>query len=160
MPARASIQTTDRICASGLTLRARPPFVIVLTRLGQDGCLSESPPTPRASTEVPGTCTECGACCYGNGPRYIAVSGDDHLRLGDAAESSTIFVGNRCYMRMVERRCVALRGSFAERRCSCSLYETRPEACRRLERGSVGCRAVLARQGIERAHEELPTGQS
>jgi Fe-S-cluster containining protein len=119
-------------------------------------CLNEPTPIPTPPKALPKACTECGACCYGNGLRYVPVSGDDHLRLGEAAEASTNFVGNRCYMRMVKRRCAALRGSFAEGRCSCSLYETRPEPCRQLERGSAECRAVLARQGTERAHEELP----
>jgi hypothetical protein len=98
------------------------------------------------ATDLPNTCTACGACCYGDGPRYLPVSGDDHQRLGDAAERLTHFVGNRCYMRMSERRCVGLSGSYEEKRCSCAVYETRPESCRRLERGSLECRAVLERE--------------
>jgi hypothetical protein len=66
--------------------------------------------------------------------------------LGERAASATRFLGNRCYLRLVERRCNALAGSFGERRCSCTLYNSRPEACRALVRGSAECRAVLDRE--------------
>jgi Fe-S-cluster containining protein len=95
---------------------------------------------------LPANCTECGACCYGDGPKYVRVTGSDYSRLGERAVGVTHFEGNRCYMRLVERRCSALDGSFRERRCSCSLYDSRPEPCRALEHGSAECRAVLERE--------------
>jgi hypothetical protein len=68
------------------------------------------------------------------------VTGDDHERLGAAAEDLVNFVGNRAYMRFADGHCAALRiepsGRFA-----CSVYETRPDVCRELERGSPHCAA-------------------
>jgi uncharacterized protein len=88
-------------------------------------------------------CLACGACCFGEGERYIPVTGDDHFRLGDAAEALTVFVGNRCYMRMEQGHCAALSitrgGQFV-----CAVYEQRPSTCRDLERGAGACQAELA----------------
>jgi Fe-S-cluster containining protein len=87
-------------------------------------------------------CLNCGACCFGAGARYVRVSGDDHARLGDAAEDLTLFIDNRCYMRMHEGHCVALAirgdGTFF-----CGAYEQRPSVCRELARGSGECQAEL-----------------
>lgn len=94
---------------------------------------------------VPDACTECGACCHGEGPRYLPVSGDDHQRLGDAAEDLTQFIGNRCYLRLVDGHCVALQLDVQGRAFSCAVYEQRPTPCRALERGSAQCLAVLER---------------
>lgn len=87
-------------------------------------------------------CLSCGACCFAPGERYVRVTGDDHARLGDAAERLTVFIDNRCYMRMQDGHCAALSvradGSFV-----CSVYEARPDVCRELERGSPACEAEL-----------------
>jgi Fe-S-cluster containining protein len=87
-------------------------------------------------------CLRCGACCFGPGARYVRVSGDDHACLGDAAESLTLFIENRCYMRMDDGHCAALAiradGSFF-----CGVYEQRPTVCRELARGSGACQADL-----------------
>jgi uncharacterized protein len=83
-------------------------------------------------------CVHCGACCFSPSERYVQVSGDDHARLGDAAEMLTQFIGHRCYMRMESGHCAALQvrtdGTFL-----CSVYEQRPSLCRELARGGPAC---------------------
>lgn len=91
-----------------------------------------------ADPSVPG-CLECGTCCFSSLPTYLRVTGDDHARLGDDAERLTTFVGTRCFMRLVDGHCAALRVDAASRTFVCGVYERRPEACRVLERGSPEC---------------------
>jgi Fe-S-cluster containining protein len=102
-------------------------------------------PCASPSTETTPECLTCGACCFGDGERYIPVSGDDHARLGDDAETLSVFLGNRCYMRMHAGRCAALEpradGSFF-----CGVYERRPSVCRELARGSGACEAERLRK--------------
>jgi hypothetical protein len=70
------------------------------------------------------------------------VTGDDYARLGDAAEELVQFIGNRAYMRLAGGHCAALRVE-AEGFFFCTVYETRPDACRDLERGSPQCQGEL-----------------
>ncbi|MET0284002.1 MAG: YkgJ family cysteine cluster protein [Polyangiales bacterium] len=84
-------------------------------------------------------CLQCGACCFSRLDTYVRVSGDDHARLGEAADALTAFVGNRCYMRMERGHCAALEVSPG--RYACRIYEQRPQVCRDLERGSPSCEA-------------------
>jgi Fe-S-cluster containining protein len=100
------------------------------------------------SDEVP-DCMRCGACCFSESDRHAQVTGDDHERLGDEAESLVVFLGNRAYMR-VEReggvgRCAAL--VVENGRFSCSVYERRPAVCRDLGRGSPACEAERILKG-------------
>ena len=85
-------------------------------------------------------CLACGACCFSTLDTYVRVSGDDHARLGDEGQHLCHFIEHRCYMRLEDGHCAALRcdvaGSFF-----CSVYEHRPEVCRGLERGSSACQA-------------------
>lgn len=100
-------------------------------------------------------CLRCGACCFGRSARYVAVTGDDHTRLGDAAEALTVFVGNRCFMRMEDGRCAALR-VHAEGRFACAVYEQRPSVCRELARGGPACAAERARKREQAQAALLP----
>lgn len=100
-------------------------------------------------------CLDCGACCFGQGARYVPVSGDDHARLGAWAEELTQFVGNRCYMRMVDDHCAALYSS-ADGRFLCGVYEARPQTCRDLERGGGACRAELEHKQALPQRARLP----
>jgi hypothetical protein len=70
------------------------------------------------------------------------VTGDDYERLGDAVEDFVHFVGNRAYMRLADGHCAALRIEL-DGRFVCTVYETRPDACRDLERESPQCAAEL-----------------
>jgi Fe-S-cluster containining protein len=99
-------------------------------------------------------CTSCGACCFGQIERYVAVTGDDHARLGADAEVLTTFLENRCYMRMQDGHCAALR--LEAGRFTCSVYEQRPAVCRELARGGPAC-AAEREQKRERAGRALLT---
>jgi hypothetical protein len=70
------------------------------------------------------------------------VTGDDYERLGTAVEDLVHFVGNRAYMRLAGGHCAALRIELSGR-FVCTVYETRPDACRDLERGSPQCAGEL-----------------
>jgi Fe-S-cluster containining protein len=106
------------------------------------------------SREAP-ACLACGACCFGDTDRYVPVSGDDHARLGEAAEALTIFLENRCFMRMEHGHCAALRiepgGRFL-----CTVYEQRPDVCRELARGGPVCAAERARKHEHAQAARLP----
>jgi uncharacterized protein len=86
---------------------------------------------------VPPDCQACGACCHAAHDRHAPVLGADHARLGSDAERLTVWLGNRCYMRMADGHCVAL--IIDQGRYACSVYERRPQVCRDLERGGPAC---------------------
>ncbi len=90
----------------------------------------------------PPPCLECGTCCFSNVDTSVRVTGDDHERLGAAAADLVHFVGNRAYMRSADGHCAALQVEVSGR-FVCSVYETRPDACRDLERGSPQCAGEL-----------------
>jgi Fe-S-cluster containining protein len=92
--------------------------------------------------EVPPPCLQCGACCFSNLETSVRVTGDDYERLGAAVEDLVHFVGNRAYMRLADGHCAALRIEL-EGRFVCTVYETRPDACRDLERESLQCAGEL-----------------
>ena len=75
----------------------------------------------------------------------MAVTGDDHARLGDDVERYVVFHGNKAFMRMAHGRCAALR--LEEGRFLCGVYEGRPATCRDLARGSGACRGEIAAKG-------------
>src|SRR4051794_2073428 len=99
------------------------------------------------SDDVP-ACLACGACCFSRSARYVPVLGSDHARMGDEAADLTVFIGNRCYMRIVDEHCAALRIE-ASGRYVCSAYELRPAVCRELERGGPSCQAELLEKGSQ-----------
>jgi hypothetical protein len=84
-------------------------------------------------------CLACGACCFSQLDTYVRVSGDDYARLAQHAEALTVFIGNRCYMRMEHGHCAALEVSPG--RLACRIYAQRPETCRDLARSSPSCDA-------------------
>ena len=103
-------------------------------------------PLTRRDRDLP-ECLACGTCCFSRDPRYVRVSGDDHARLGEDAERLTVFIGNRAYMRMEDGHCAALVIDREARRFVCTVYETRPETCRALERGSPACEGERVEKG-------------
>jgi hypothetical protein len=76
----------------------------------------------------------------------VRVTGDDYERLGAAVEDFVHFVSNRAYMRLADGHCAALRIEL-EGRFVCTVYETRPDACRDLERESPQCVGELFTKG-------------
>ncbi|MEO8183549.1 MAG: YkgJ family cysteine cluster protein [Deltaproteobacteria bacterium] len=85
----------------------------------------------------------CGACCFSLLGSYVRVTGNDHARLGDRARELVWFDENRAYMRMEDGHCSALRIEPTSGRFVCGAYETRPDVCRDLARGSGACRGEL-----------------
>jgi uncharacterized protein len=73
----------------------------------------------------------------------VRVTGDDHARLGERAEELVWFDENRAYMRMADGHCGALRIEPGSGHFFCSAYDTRPDVCRDLARGSGACRGEL-----------------
>lgn len=88
-------------------------------------------------------CLTCGVCCLSRLETYVRVTGDDHARLGERGDELVRFEGNRAYMRMVDGHCAALRVEKASGHLACSAYETRPQTCRDLVRGSGACLGEL-----------------
>ena len=88
-------------------------------------------------------CLECGVCCFTDLPTAMRVSGDDHARMGDLAESFTVFHEHRCFMRIDEARghCAALQFDAERGRFACAIYDVRPNVCRDLARGGAACEA-------------------
>lgn len=96
------------------------------------------------------SCLACGTCCHSELPTYVRVLGEDHARLGEAADRLCHFIGNRCFMRMEDGHCAALvvqEGQFV-----CSVYAQRPEVCRALIAGSPACMAEITLKGIRPEH--------
>lgn len=86
-------------------------------------------------------CLACGCCCFSQLETFVRVTGDDYARLGERAEQLVWFDGNRAYLRLVDGRCAALEQEASSGRFVCSAYETRPQICRDLARGSGECAA-------------------
>jgi hypothetical protein len=74
---------------------------------------------------------------------YVRVDGFDHARLGESVAALTVFVGNRCYMRLFDGHCAALVVDLPTGRFVCSVYATRPGVCRDLQRASPECAGEL-----------------
>ncbi len=87
----------------------------------------------------PGDCCDCGRCCFSDLLEYVRVFGIDLDRMDDVAQSHTHFIGNKCYMRLEEGHCSALQIDPIEKRLVCSIYASRPDVCRSLERGTGSC---------------------
>lgn len=92
--------------------------------------------------ETPPPCLECGTCCFSNLETSVRVTGDDYERLGTAVEELVNFIGHRAYMRLADGHCAALRVE-PQGRFVCTVYDTRPDACRDLERQSPQCHGEL-----------------
>jgi uncharacterized protein len=93
--------------------------------------------------DEPPACLGCGTCCFSKLANYVRVDGGDHSRIGAEVDSLTHFAGNRCYMNMYEGHCAALTIEPGTRQFVCSIYETRPNVCRDLERASPTCQGEI-----------------
>lgn len=99
------------------------------------------------TVDDPPDCLRCGTCCFSTLDTYVAVTGDDHARLGDRADDLVVFHGTRAYMRMHDGHCAALRIDAARGEFVCTVYEERPATCRELARGSRECAGEIATKG-------------
>ncbi len=92
-------------------------------------------------------CLECGVCCFSDLEGFVRVWGADYERLGRSAPDLSVFIGNRCFMRMVDGHCAALELSPDTGAFVCSIYGQRPQICRDLERGSAECAGERSLKG-------------
>jgi len=111
-----------------------------MRRLPIDGLIDASDLPP---------CVECGACCNFEDPRYAMVLAEDSERLLPEDEALTHWTAGRCFMRVVDGHCAALRE--IEGMSWCTIYERRPQGCRDAARGGPDCRAGLARRAARAA---------
>ena len=100
------------------------------------------------------SCLSCGTCCFSTLPEYARVDGRDHSRLGTSAQTLVAFDGHRAFMRMTNGHCSALVIGKRTGEFVCSVYETRPQICRDLGRGSAECLGELHAKS-ERSTVEL-----
>jgi Fe-S-cluster containining protein len=98
-------------------------------------------------------CRSCGACCTSESDEVV-VYGFADLTSADVARMSSrvraklleVPIGDKTHystnakeLPTGEYACQHLRGTPGQR-CSCSIYETRPEVCRKFAVGSNRCR--------------------
>ena len=69
------------------------------------------------------------------------------MRLGERGDELTVFIGNRCYMKMLDGHCAALVIDLDTRSFVCSAYANRPEICRSLQRASPECAGEIHEKG-------------
>jgi Fe-S-cluster containining protein len=104
-------------------------------------------------------CQTCGACCCNSdenrAEKYIDyVEVPPGSRLGREPvllrKLTVLNAQGERHMQLVgrEQRCVALEGKLGEN-VSCSIYELRPPACRKVEPGSYECRRDRRERGID-----------
>jgi Fe-S-cluster containining protein len=106
-------------------------------------------------------CVSCGACCVSpyDCETYVYIGNDDIHRLRTAYTERTVrrLVGEMedPYERGMNTKenkqghitCISLRGSVG-RQCSCSIYDARPEACRKFKPGDHPCKAAREEAGL------------
>jgi Fe-S-cluster containining protein len=103
-------------------------------------------------------CQACGACCCNTDENraeryvdYVQVTAraplSRHPRL--LRKLTVVNAESERHMQLVgrEQRCVALSGKVGKR-VACTIYELRPQACRRVQPGSKECRRDRRQRGI------------
>jgi Fe-S-cluster containining protein len=96
-------------------------------------------------------CRTCGACCAPerNDAVYVGVTDVDLARLTRRWRDQHVTrEGVLTKLDPIGRCvCVALRGAIGQK-VSCSIYERRPDECRRLFAGSRACRDARRQAGL------------
>jgi len=108
-------------------------------------------------------CRSCGACCVANGDGgdvlaygYADLTPEDVVRMSPHVRRQLheLFIGGETryatsakQLASGEVGCQHLRGTPGQR-CSCSIYATRPDVCRKFRVGSALCRAARTALGI------------
>ena len=82
-------------------------------------------------------CVGCGACCS-RGPYWVEVTVDDAVRLHDLSLFGEGDIEPFAMRVKPDGSCVALKGTIGKD-ASCAVYASRPEVCRRVQRGSPLC---------------------
>lgn len=83
-------------------------------------------------------CQDCGICCRASVPDYVELS---DFEIDNIPERMVKWIDTFPFMRMRKGACIAFRS--CESRCSCAVYEHRPNVCRDFERGGSRCRHFL-----------------
>lgn len=96
-------------------------------------------------------CTACGACCFNDDQRYIQLWSVDRERLGPSLEVVAVERDSQWFLRMTDGHCSALAigttvgpDGASNMTFHCTVYESRPDACRAFEQGSRGCEQARA----------------
>jgi len=102
-------------------------------------------------------CQACGACCanHAHFPAvgYVYLDRQESRRmkrlgLSVVATAGNSYLGTRTTVdRKALSLCVAFEGEVGGG-CACSIYEFRPQGCRRYEAGGVQCRAARQEAGL------------
>jgi len=106
-------------------------------------------------------CVRCGACCC-NPPSNAAEGFYHWVEIGEREPILSEKAQKKGMDRLITRdeegvahlrldpegRCLALRGRLG-RRVHCTIYATRPRACRLVEAGSDECMQARASRGIQ-----------
>lgn len=91
-------------------------------------------------------CRACGACCVGDGGRFVVVGDDDAPslpRVRNAEHDARLYLPT-----LSDGRCVYLRGQVGQPGLECSAYDRRPLACSAFEAGGKSCLSVREARGI------------
>jgi len=98
-------------------------------------------------------CRSCGACCIGgmdDGEGWADCSEEDILRMPERLRARLYgFATPTKMMDAFGKVCAFLRGTPGKR-CSCSIYTTRPSVCAQFKPGGVSCRTARAELGLPR----------
>ena len=86
-------------------------------------------------------CIGCGACCS-RGHQWVEVTVEDAVRLGGEILFTSGDIEPFAMRVKPDGSCVALAGKIGKD-ASCSLYDRRPDICRRVKRGSPICLYML-----------------
>lgn len=113
-------------------------------------------------------CRSCGACCVSAGSGtdvldygYADLTDEDVAQMSPRVRSQLmeIFLGGETRHATRAKQlpsgayaCRYLRGTPGER-CSCSIYATRPEICRRFRVGSPMCQDARRAAGLDLAED-------
>ena len=103
-------------------------------------------------------CQSCGACCCNTDENraeryvdYVQVTARSPLSKQPALLRKLTVLNDKGerHMRLVgrEQRCAALSGELGAR-VSCTIYQLRPAACRRVQPGSKECKRDRLERGI------------
>lgn len=88
---------------------------------------------PVSSEDVP-ACAGCGRCCH----LLVELTPEDH----DVPESLVVEHGGlRCLEQQGDGACIALDPDTR----LCTIYDRRPQVCRRFERGAALCLTILGK---------------
>jgi Fe-S-cluster containining protein len=104
-------------------------------------------------------CTRCGACCQNPDDNvaegyiyYLAIERGAPL-LSDAklVRRLVMYDGEKApHLRLeANGRCLALRGKIGQK-AVCSMYDVRPQGCRKLQPGDARCEQARRERGLAR----------